>query len=185
MFDLNLQSDSIDDSHRQEWLASGINLRLIALNLRTYHSGQREQIFDLLFDWEKIPRCNGGHVARSFLRRYNYLDQGGWGVIGYDLTTLSESSWGCFKPNSPRIDPKKGKPIKYEHPRNCATQIFVLRLDFLSACEITLSHSDCEEFANLFFDRLLKILHLYSDRFSAFGRAFLSVVENREDTRSW
>ncbi|MFM5962862.1 MAG: DUF3854 domain-containing protein, partial [Dolichospermum sp.] len=36
--------------------------------------------------------------------------------------------WGCFKADNPRLDPKKNKPIKYEHPAGVATRAFFLRV---------------------------------------------------------
>jgi hypothetical protein len=54
-----------------------------------------------------------------------HLTDGGWWSQGFDLNTGKRSFFGCYKPDSPRWDYQKGKPIKYEHPKGMSTGVFV------------------------------------------------------------
>ncbi|MFM6369183.1 MAG: DUF3854 domain-containing protein, partial [Dolichospermum sp.] len=72
-----------------------------------------------------------------FLKRYAHTLNGGWWCSGVDpLNNYDPMGWGCFKADNPRLDPKKNKPIKYEHPAGVATRAFFLRVPI----------GDCKEF---------------------------------------
>ncbi|MUH00494.1 DUF3854 domain-containing protein [Scytonema sp. UIC 10036] len=114
------------DKHIAEWVqGSAIDPELTSLNLRTLE-GQTPYSYLLYSD--KLPRTNTGRLSLGVLNRYKHLDDGGWWCSGVDILTGQDSLWGCFKPNNPRVDEKKGKLQKYEHPQGVPTEIFALRV---------------------------------------------------------
>lgn len=51
----------------------------------------------------------------------------GWVFRGLDPQTWDQMSWGCFKPEQPRLDPSRpGKVIKYDAPLNSKKRVFVV-----------------------------------------------------------
>ncbi|NJL82318.1 MAG: hypothetical protein HC890_03990 [Chloroflexaceae bacterium] len=108
--------------HWEEWLASGVDTDLIALNVRSL-SGTLP--YDYLLYSDGIPRRNDGRLTEGFLKRYACLEAGGWwcGTLN-PLNSNQPSLWGCFKPDQPHLDPAKGKAVKYEHPPKEPTQAF-------------------------------------------------------------
>jgi len=131
-------NSSIFPHHRQEWEASAIAPELIELNLRTIPAHQ-----EALNPWEEedIPeayyllypksddtdRQNTGRVRDKELRRIRspHIVGGGWFSSGYDLRTGKRSTWGTYKPDTPRWDANKGKYQKYEHPAGVPTETHV------------------------------------------------------------
>ena len=118
--------DYIHPKHYQEWLDSCVNEEIINLNVKTL-SGTTPHEY-LLYGLPDSDRRNDGRLRDYWLRRYGHLDYGGWWCNGIDPLTGSESEWGCFKPDKPKIDPEKGKPIKYEHPPKVPTSAFFLKV---------------------------------------------------------
>jgi Domain of unknown function (DUF3854) len=106
-------------------VGSVIDKDIVALNFKSL-SGNGA--FDYLLYSDKISRRNDGRLRDGDMRRYAHLSNGGWWCSGIDILTGEDSMWGCFKPDSPRIDENKGKPIKYEHPPKVDTEIFALRV---------------------------------------------------------
>lgn len=84
--------------------------------------------YDYLLYSNKLSRRNDGRLRDGDMRRYAHLSNGGWWCSGINILNWEDSQWGCFKPNTPRIDQGKGKPIKYEHPPKVDTEIFALKV---------------------------------------------------------
>ncbi|MFM5961915.1 MAG: DUF3854 domain-containing protein, partial [Dolichospermum sp.] len=84
-----------------------------------------------LGDGKQTPHSNQyvtAEVAR-LLKCYAHTLAGGWWCSGVDpLNNYESMQWGCFKPDFPRLDPKKNKFIKYEHSPGMATRAFFLRV---------------------------------------------------------
>ncbi len=125
--DLQAQATNlIAPHHWQEWLASGIYPELIHANLRSLESTVP---YDYLCYAEGLPRTNSGRLATHILQRYAHTEWGGWWCHGLDpLNHWQPMSWGCFKPDRPRTDPKREKIIKYEHPLKTPTRAFFLQV---------------------------------------------------------
>ncbi|MBG1268478.1 DUF3854 domain-containing protein, partial [Nostoc sp. WHI] len=76
-----------------------------------------ETIYDYLFISNKIPRKNAGRVTDAYIRQYQHLLLGGTWIQSLDpFKNWEPMEWGRIKPNFPRIDWEKGKPVKYESP---------------------------------------------------------------------
>ncbi len=76
-----------------------------------------ESIYDYLFISDKIPRKNAGRVTDAYIRQYQHLLLGGTWIQSLDpFKNWQPMDWGRIKPNFPRIDWQKGKPVKYESP---------------------------------------------------------------------
>lgn len=74
-------------------------------------------VYTYLFISEQIKRRNTGRVTDGFLKQYQHAEHGGIWISGLDpLNNWRPMEWGRFKPEIPRIDWQKGKPIKYESP---------------------------------------------------------------------
>lgn len=108
-----------------EWRQSCVDEELIRLNVTALEGSVPS---DYLLYSEELPRRNDGRVTQSILKRYEHTEQGGWWCSGIDLLTGHPDSWGCFKPNTPRLNPEQRKLIKYEHPPKMATGLFALRV---------------------------------------------------------
>ncbi len=117
--------EDFEASHWQEWGESGIDSEIAALNFKSL-SGNAA--FDYLLYSDKISRRNDGRLRDGDMRRYAHLSNGGWWCSGINIITGEDSDWGCFKPNTPRIDEGNSKAIKYEHPPKVDTEIFALRI---------------------------------------------------------
>lgn len=99
--------------HAQEWLNSGVDPEIIALNVETLTDTATNPNAESLFpiaerlNWQ-VTRF--GHQTRPALR--------GWWVSGIDPLTWKPMEWGRFKPdtNTPVMDRQKKKPAKYLSP---------------------------------------------------------------------
>jgi Domain of unknown function (DUF3854) len=116
-------SPHLNDAHYQEWLNSAIDPGLIALNLLSLDGNVAH---DYLLYSDALPRRNGGRLSDGILKRYAHIENGGWWCSTIDPSTGEPRLWGCFKPDTPRIDLEKRKPIKYEHPPKEPTEAFFL-----------------------------------------------------------
>ncbi|MFM7572008.1 MAG: plasmid replication protein, CyRepA1 family, partial [Snowella sp.] len=112
-------------NYLQEWQQSCVDEQLIRLNV-TCLAGESPSEYLLYAD--TLPRRNDGRVSNAILDRYEHIEAGGWWCSGIDLLTGELDLWGCFKPDSPRTHPQKGKIIKYEHPPQTTTGLFALRV---------------------------------------------------------
>jgi hypothetical protein len=115
---------------------SGIDPGIVALNFKSLegdvtHEYLLSDALAKLGDGKKTPHSSQyttSEVARLF-QRYNHTLAGGYFCSGVDpLNNYAPMQWGCFKPNTPRRDPKKNKPVKYEHSLGVATRAFFLRV---------------------------------------------------------
>jgi Domain of unknown function (DUF3854)/Origin of replication binding protein len=117
--------DRIAPLHWQEWLDSGIHPELIRANLLSLDGATT---YDYLCYAPGLDRTQGGRLAAHILRRYAHTETGGWWCQGLDpLNDWKPMDWGCFKPDAPRRDAKRGKTIKYEHPLKTPTRAFFLK----------------------------------------------------------
>ncbi|MBD2731606.1 DUF3854 domain-containing protein, partial [Nostoc sp. FACHB-892] len=88
-----------------------------ALIERNFFHIEGETIYDYLFISNKIPRKNAGRVTDAYIRQYQHLLLGGTWIQSLDpFNNWQAMEWGRIKPNFPRIDWEKGKPVKYESP---------------------------------------------------------------------
>ncbi|MHC5747918.1 MAG: plasmid replication protein, CyRepA1 family [Nostoc sp.] len=111
--------------HLQEWLNSGVDEEIIALNVRSLHGTLP---YEYLLYSPKISRRNDGRLRDRDLKKYQHIELGGWWCSGVDpLNNYALMMWGCFKPDHPRRDRQKiHKFIKYEHPYREETRAFFL-----------------------------------------------------------
>jgi Domain of unknown function (DUF3854) len=114
-----------------EWLASGIDPDLIALNVQTLSGDTPYQY--LLYEINAASgRVHPDAQWRWARKHYSHIEHGGWWCSGLDpLNNWQPMYWGCFKPHQPRnaFDPKgKIKPVKYEHPPKTPTRAFFLQV---------------------------------------------------------
>lgn len=100
--------------HAQEWLDSGVDPGIIALNVETLTDTATDSYADSFFPIADRLNWNltrFGQTTRSHLR--------GWWVSGIDpLHHWQRMDWGRFKPDAatPVLDRTKGKPAKYLSP---------------------------------------------------------------------
>ncbi|WP_445172945.1 plasmid replication protein, CyRepA1 family [Microcoleus sp.] len=114
-----------------EWLASGVDPDLIALNVQTLSGDTPYQY--LLYEINAASgRVHPDAQWRWARKHYSHIEHGGWWCNGLDpLNNWQPMYWGCFKPHQPRntFDPKgKIKPVKYEHPPKTPTRAFFLQV---------------------------------------------------------
>ncbi|MEG4529755.1 plasmid replication protein, CyRepA1 family [Microcoleus sp. D2_18a_D3] len=114
-----------------EWLASGIDPDLIALNVQIL-SGDAPYAY-LLYEINAASgRVHPDAQWRWARKHYSHIEHGGWWCSGLDpLNNWQPMYWGCFKPHQPRntFDPKgKIKSVKYEHPPKSPTRAFFLQV---------------------------------------------------------
>lgn len=119
-----IESDS-HAKHQQEWLNSGVDEEIIALNVRSLYGTTP---YEYLLYSPKISRRNDGRLRDRDLKKYQHIELGGWWCNGVDpLNNYALMMWGCFKPDHPRRDRQKiHKFIKYEHPYREETRAFFL-----------------------------------------------------------
>jgi len=121
-----MKSHNITDRHFVEWTeGSGIDPELTQLNLQSLTGDSAYSA--LLYALPNEARRNDGRLRDVWLKLYRHLHDGGWWCSGINLKDFSESDWGCFKPNTPRLN-NKNKPLKYEHPPKTSTEIFALKV---------------------------------------------------------
>jgi conjugative relaxase-like TrwC/TraI family protein len=133
--------EGISKRHWDEFKASAIHPELVALNITSLNG---EPVIDRLLSHKLDSMGSGQFVTAPMSRlisRYEQVAQGGWwgnaGVNPLDLPTLLPgqqppiSQWGCYKPDSPRIDTEKSKQkqspqfIKYEHPLGLQRELYL------------------------------------------------------------
>lgn len=123
---------NICSKHWQEFKQSAIHPQLIAMNAESIAG--RSAVESLLSD--RLATMGSGQFVTQpmakLINRYEQVAAGGWwgkaGIDARSLPTLQPgqkpalNSWGCFKPDHPRIDEQKTQHkgetqyIKYEHP---------------------------------------------------------------------
>jgi hypothetical protein len=89
-------------SHRNEWRSSAVDDAIINLNVESLSGDAAYE--SLLYGLPDSERLNTGRLSSGWLRKYSHLEDGGWFCSGVDVLTGQPSRWGCFKPETPRID---------------------------------------------------------------------------------
>jgi hypothetical protein len=124
--DSNIPTLGIESAHWQEWRDSGVDPAIIAANVRSLTG---DQGYDYLCYGDRLTRTNTGRLSATLLQRYRHTENGGWWCQGLDpLAQWQSMLWGCFKPNTPRLDRERQKVIKYEHPPQVPTRAFFLNV---------------------------------------------------------
>jgi hypothetical protein len=134
---VDCQVFGLNQNHYHELIGSGIDPDIIALNFQSLegdatHEYLLSDALAKLGDGKQTPHSSQyttSEVARLF-QRYNHTLAGGWYCAGIDpLNNYAVMEWGCFKPDSPRLDfnKKDNRPVKYEHPYKSSTRAFFLR----------------------------------------------------------
>lgn len=129
----------VNPNHYHELVElSNIDPGIVALNFQSLdgditHEYLLSDALAKLGDGKQTPHSSQyttSEVAR-ILKMYNHTLAGGWWCSGIDpLNNYAAMEWGCFKPNNPRLNPKKKdqKPVKYEHPYKSSNRAFFLRV---------------------------------------------------------
>lgn len=127
----------LDITHWEEWQNSAVASEIVNANAQSLSS--QDALEAVLY--AAIDQV-GGHgkqyataeVSRLF-NHYSHVSEGGWWCAGLEFSKDGKGSWqqqrmqwGCFKPNRPRLDLEKGRPIKYEHPVKTSTRAFFLEV---------------------------------------------------------
>lgn len=137
---LRFSHQNLEPQHEHELVeGSAIDPEIAELNFRSLefdHLEQEHEAWSHLMYSNNLERINSGRLSTGILNRYEHLNDGGWwcrgGVDPCSFANLESGQkpetklWGCFKPNNPRIDFEKNKPIKYEHPPKTDLSIFLL-----------------------------------------------------------
>ena len=127
----------LNPSHFQEWIASAVHPDIINLNVESLSGDTAlerltENAIESIGKDQKVPHSYQYSTAPvgRILNRYSDMSSEGWWASGIDVLIGQPSQWGCFKPDRPRLSQEKLKPIKYEHPAKCPTEIFALRVSY-------------------------------------------------------
>jgi len=122
-------------SHLNEWIASAVDPDIIRLNVQSLEGDESlerltENSIEAIGKGQKVPHSYqyATSPVAKILGRYSDMSDQGWWASGINILTGEDSQWGCFKPDKPRLSTEKLKPIKYEHPAKCPTEIFALRV---------------------------------------------------------
>lgn len=126
-------SDGVAPHHLSEWVdGSGVDPTLAAANLESLSPVAAADalaghlLAELRGDAHQYITATVGRKLRPINA---VVADGGWWCSGLDpAADWAPMAWGCFKPDSPRLDQAKGKPRKYEHPQGVATRSFWLRV---------------------------------------------------------
>ena len=146
-------SATIDPKHLADFESSLIDRDIIRLNFRSI---DKTEAFDFLKpNLQASDRRNDGRLRDGHLRTFSRLEAGGWVCQGVDPLTMNLSNWGCLKPNDPRRDSKKDKPIKYEHPHGISTELFCLRVTYRIG--LSIAKTQGLEFEIQYLDRMADV----------------------------
>jgi hypothetical protein len=122
----NFKGKIIKFGHWQDWISSQVDPDLIRANVTSLDG---DTPYSYLLYAPSLDRTRSGRLSAGLLYRYAHLEDGGWWCSGLDpLNNWNPMTWGCFKPDRPYLDPKKQKPIKYEHPKSITRGTFYLNL---------------------------------------------------------
>ena len=122
----NFRGKIIKSAHWQDWRSSQVDPDIIRANVVSLDGNTP---YSYLLYAPSLDRNQSGRLSAGLLRRYSHLNEGGWWCNGADpLNNWNPMTWGCFKPDRPYVDPKKQKPIKYEHPKGAPRGTFFLNL---------------------------------------------------------
>jgi conjugative relaxase-like TrwC/TraI family protein len=148
--------EQIEPTHWEEFQRSAIHPELIGLNIESV-SGQ--EVYERLLSERLAQLGTGQYVTQPMARlmaQYESLTDGGWwGTAGIDAMSLvnlqpgykpTQSDWGTFKGDNPRIDQdkaqRKGEPqlIKYEHPAGTGRHLYLVNVHDALAQKIYTKH---------------------------------------------
>jgi len=120
-------------SHFQEWRSSAVDPEIINLNVSSLSGDEAlerltENAIESIGKDHKTRLQYATSPVSKILNRYSDMGREGWWCGGIDILTGEPSQWGCYKPDRPRLSQEKLKPIKYEHPAKCPTEIFALKV---------------------------------------------------------
>ena len=125
-------------SHLNEWRSSAVDPALIELNVESLEGDAAlerltENAIEKIGKDQQTPHSYQYETSpvAKILNRYSDMSSEGWWAGGIDILSGEPSQWGCYKPDKPRLSfqsSTKLKPIKYEHPAKCPTEIFALRV---------------------------------------------------------
>jgi hypothetical protein len=123
----------IKDAHFREWLSSAVDPEIIQLNVQSLEGSEAlerltENAIEAIGKDHKTRLQYATSPVAKILNRYKDMSDQGWWASGIDILSGGDSPWGCFKPDKPRLSQEKLKPIKYEHPAKCPTEIFALKV---------------------------------------------------------
>lgn len=115
----------------QEWLASGVDPEIIALNVEEVSGRSAIELLlsNQIARLQKVTSYVTVEAARLLRRHQNLEDgNGGWWTSGVDpFNDWNRMEWGQLKPWIPRPDPDKpGKSIKYESVVGDPTRVILL-----------------------------------------------------------
>ncbi|TBR56503.1 bifunctional DNA primase/helicase [Westiellopsis prolifica IICB1] len=123
----------IEAKHWNEWLASGVEPALIALNIRSLGGSVVYEY--LLYALPQTARRNDLRLRDEYLKRYAHITLGGWWVSGLDpINNWQPMEWGRLKPDQPRLEwdtkthKHTDKPVKYESPPQTPNRVTYLRV---------------------------------------------------------
>ncbi|MHC5770749.1 MAG: plasmid replication protein, CyRepA1 family [Nostoc sp.] len=132
-FEMMSRPSHIEVNHWNEWLASAVDPKLTALNVRSL-SGPSVYEY-LLCALPQTARRNDGRLRDGYLKRYAHAEAGAWWVSGLDpLNDWLAMDWGRMKPDYPRLEWDKTtqqqtqKPVKYESPPKTPNRVTYLRM---------------------------------------------------------
>ncbi|WP_237088430.1 plasmid replication protein, CyRepA1 family [Nostoc sp. PCC 7120 = FACHB-418] len=93
---------NLEPHHLQEWLNSGVDEKLILLNVRSLLG---DEIYEyLLYALPQTARRNDGRLRFGYLRLYAHITNAWW-VSGLDpLNDWLPMDWGRLKPDCPRLE---------------------------------------------------------------------------------
>jgi hypothetical protein len=127
----------VNDHHFQEWRSSAVHPDIIRLNVESLQGREAierltENAIEAIGKDQKTPHSYqyATSPVAKILDRYSDMSSEGWWCSGINVLIGQPSLWGCFKSDRPRISKEKGKPLKYEHPAKCSTEIFALRASY-------------------------------------------------------
>lgn len=122
-------------SHFQEWLNSGVDPDIIALNVISLED---QSVYDYLLTGN-VPRRNDGRVRDHILKNLTHCENGGWWCQGEEL-------WGQFKPDKPRKNQDK-KLVKYEAPPRLEATLYKLRVSWKIGLKIARRNGHEQEYS--------------------------------------
>ena len=132
-WDLSQSPDRVKPAHLSEWVTgSAVAPELAAANLQSLAG--RDVLEALAGD--RLEQLGGwasqyatGRVARILQPLEPIAAAGGWWCSGLDpLADWAPMAWGQLKPDAPRWNQEKGRPIKYEAPIGQPTRSIWLRV---------------------------------------------------------
>ncbi len=115
---------ALDPEHLAEFQQSAIDPELAQLNFQSFDGYHAFTTFLNQCEFDQKDRINTGRLTEHWLKRYDHLYQGYWGVWALNPLT-GERYLAQVKPNQPRLN-QLGELIKYEAPKGMGTPYIYL-----------------------------------------------------------